>query len=169
MTTIRFGSSIGPCQTRSVERMFPEVSEEKGDFDPDRLFQCPFDKNHQIRVCRLPYHIIKCKKNHPQLAKELRTCPFNACHLVPKEKLASHTDTCPYKISMDTDSAGVEKPRKWDVPIRSQFSADMTEDWENEVDEAAVPFVWGENTHRSEARPTNVVGSNIRPPTSLPW
>ncbi|XP_061774509.1 gametocyte-specific factor 1-like isoform X2 [Nerophis ophidion] len=168
MTTIRFGSSIGPCQTRSVERMFPEEPEEKGDYDPDRLFQCPFDKNHQIRVGRLPYHIIKCRKNHPKLAMELRTCPFNACHLVPKEKLASHTDTCPYKISMDTDS-GVEKPRKWEVPVRPQFSADMTEDWENEVDEAAVPFVWGKNTHRSEARPTNIVASNIRPPTSLPW
>ncbi|XP_061909354.1 gametocyte-specific factor 1 isoform X4 [Entelurus aequoreus] len=146
MTTIRFGSSTGPCQTRSVEKMCPEQSEEKGEFDPDRLFQCPFDKNHQIRVCRLPYHIIKCKK----------------------EELASHTDTCPYKISMGTDS-GVEKPRKWEVPIMSQFSADMTEDWENEVDEEAVPFVWGNNTHRSEARPTNIIGSNFRPPTSLPW
>lgn len=30
--------------------------------DPDKLLQCPFDKNHQIRVCRFPYHLIKCRK-----------------------------------------------------------------------------------------------------------
>lgn len=30
--------------------------------DPEKLLQCPYDKNHQIRACRFPYHLIKCKK-----------------------------------------------------------------------------------------------------------
>ncbi|XP_054647792.1 gametocyte-specific factor 1 isoform X2 [Dunckerocampus dactyliophorus] len=166
MTTVRFGSSTGPC--RSVARTSQEESEEKGNFDPDKLCQCPFDKSHQIRACRLSYHILKCKKNHPQLAKQLITCPFNACHLIPKHELASHTDTCPDKISVGPENGGSEKLRKWEVPVMSQINTDMTEDWEKEVDEAAVPFVWG-TTQRPEARPTNSVGSKFRLPTSLPW
>lgn len=38
------------------------LKEDKGNSDPDKLLQCPFDKNHQIRACRFPYHLIKCKK-----------------------------------------------------------------------------------------------------------
>ena len=30
--------------------------------DPEKLIQCPYDKNHQIRACRFPYHLIKCRK-----------------------------------------------------------------------------------------------------------
>jgi len=30
--------------------------------EPEKLMQCPYDKNHQIRPCRFPYHIIKCRK-----------------------------------------------------------------------------------------------------------
>lgn len=30
--------------------------------DPEKLLQCPYDKNHQIRACRFPYHLIKCRK-----------------------------------------------------------------------------------------------------------
>lgn len=34
----------------------------KGNTDPEKLLQCPFDKNHKIRSSRFPYHIIKCRK-----------------------------------------------------------------------------------------------------------
>lgn len=30
--------------------------------DPEKLMQCPYDKNHQIRACRFPYHLVKCRK-----------------------------------------------------------------------------------------------------------
>ncbi|CAM5117434.1 unnamed protein product, partial [Natator depressus] len=30
--------------------------------DPERLIQCPYDNDHQIRACRFPYHLIKCRK-----------------------------------------------------------------------------------------------------------
>lgn len=36
--------------------------DDRDDCDPDKLLQCPFDKNHQIRACRFPYHLIKCRK-----------------------------------------------------------------------------------------------------------
>lgn len=30
--------------------------------DPEALVQCPYDKAHQIRVSRLPYHLVKCQR-----------------------------------------------------------------------------------------------------------
>ncbi|MGH0189209.1 UNVERIFIED_CONTAM: hypothetical protein FKN15_034297 [Acipenser sinensis] len=63
-------------------------------WDPDKLLQCPYDKNHQIRGQRFPYHLIKCSKNHPKLAQELKTCPFNARHLLPRNELSHHIANC---------------------------------------------------------------------------
>ncbi|XP_051914190.1 gametocyte-specific factor 1 isoform X1 [Hippocampus zosterae] len=170
MTTIRFGSSTGPSLLASTSKRTLDVDPvEKTNFDPDQLQQCPFDKSHQIRACRLSYHLLKCKQNHPKLAKELKTCPFNACHLLPRHELARHTETCPNRISVGVKDVGAE--RKWDVPVRSQFSAAVTEDWENELDEAAPPFIWGQTVVQksTEAQAFKTVGANFRGPTSLPW
>jgi len=30
--------------------------------DPNRIVQCPYDKNHQIRASRFPFHVLKCRK-----------------------------------------------------------------------------------------------------------
>uniref|UniRef100_A0A670IHG8 CHHC U11-48K-type domain-containing protein n=1 Tax=Podarcis muralis TaxID=64176 RepID=A0A670IHG8_PODMU len=67
--------------------------------DPERLVQCPYDKNHQIRACRLPYHLVKCRKNNQKIARELATCPYNARHRVPKQELKLHIATCENKVS----------------------------------------------------------------------
>nr|XP_061802723.1 gametocyte-specific factor 1-like [Nerophis lumbriciformis] len=144
MTTIKFGSSIGSCRQGGTDVGTFDEEPEINNCDPDKLVQCPFDKSHQIRVCRLSYHLMKCKKNHPQLAKELKTCPFNACHLVPKHELAQHTKTCPNRTALFTKEDGNDKWGKRDVPVMSQaqFNADMSEDWEKEIDKAAVPFIW---------------------------
>uniref|UniRef100_A0A8C2ZQT9 CHHC U11-48K-type domain-containing protein n=1 Tax=Cyclopterus lumpus TaxID=8103 RepID=A0A8C2ZQT9_CYCLU len=145
MATIRFGTTSSPCNTAAAERAHLVVeTEEKGNCDPEKLLQCPFDKNHLIRSCRFPYHLIKCRKNHPKLASELKTCPFNARHLVHKHELAHHTETCEDRISVDTVV---------------------------EADDDATPFVWGVNTvlnQKLEARPNNF-GPTFRPPNALPW
>uniref|UniRef100_A0A3B4T999 CHHC U11-48K-type domain-containing protein n=1 Tax=Seriola dumerili TaxID=41447 RepID=A0A3B4T999_SERDU len=145
-TTFRFGTTSGPCKTTAAERAhLAEETAEKGNCDPDKLLQCPFDKNHQIRACRFPYHLIKCRKNHPQLANELKTCPFNARHLVPKHELTRHTETCEDRISVDS---------------------------EDEADDAPAPFVWGKNpslNQQLEMRPTNNLGPSFRAPNTLPW
>ncbi|XP_077369529.1 gametocyte-specific factor 1 isoform X2 [Festucalex cinctus] len=173
MATIRLGSSSGPSLlARSSERTLIVEQVGNGCLDPDKLCQCPFDKSHQIRACRLAYHLLKCKKNHPQLAKELKTCPFNACHLVPKSELAKHTETCPNRISVGTNGEA-EGWRKCEVPVTSQFTPTATEDWDNEVDEAAAPFIWGESTTQAiqgcEARAYNAMVAKFRGPNSLPW
>ncbi|XP_040048787.1 gametocyte-specific factor 1 [Gasterosteus aculeatus] len=172
-TTITFGTTSSPCNTAAAGRALVEETDEKGDNDPEKLLQCPFDKNHQIRTCRFPYHLIKCRKNHPKLASELKTCPFNARHLVPKHELMHHTETCVDRISVDTEDGGsTDNDCNWQVPLSTWVNPDMSEDWDKEADNAAPPFVWGEttfNNQKPEARPTNNLGSSFRTPNTLPW
>ncbi|XP_062247058.1 gametocyte-specific factor 1 isoform X1 [Platichthys flesus] len=148
MAMFKFGNTMDPCGIVSNERaQLPEEIDEKGNLDPDRIVQCPFDKNHQIRVCRFPYHLIKCRKNHPKLANELKTCPFNACHLMPKNELTHHIDTCENRMSLDP-GGGDEVTNghvEWQVPPSTWVNPNQTEDWDDEIDDHAPTFKWGQN------------------------
>ncbi|XP_042558235.1 gametocyte-specific factor 1-like [Dipodomys spectabilis] len=84
--------------------------EKEESVDPERLLQCPYDKNHKIRSCRFPYHLVKCKENHPDIAAKLATCPFNARHLVPRDQLTEHIATCMDKTSLEDDVESLEDP-----------------------------------------------------------
>ncbi|XP_023148392.1 gametocyte-specific factor 1 [Amphiprion ocellaris] len=140
-------------------------------WDPDKLMPCPYDKNHQIRACRFPYHLIKCKKNHPKLASELKTCPYNARHLVHKRELARHTETCENRMCVYTEDAGSTNGN-WHVPVSTWVNPIVIEDWDKEADEFAAPFVWGVNTlldQIQETRPPNNLGPSFRAPNTLPW
>uniref|UniRef100_A0A665THM2 Zgc:56699 n=1 Tax=Echeneis naucrates TaxID=173247 RepID=A0A665THM2_ECHNA len=144
MTTIRFGSSSGPCRTSAGRDEHSEGIDDKGNYDQDKILQCPFDKNHKMRASRFPYHLIKCRKNHPKLASELKPCPFNARHLVPGHEMTHHIETCQNRIS----------------------------DWDKECDDNAPPFVWGENTSSNQllyTQATNMLGRSFRVPKDLPW
>ncbi|XP_036389440.1 gametocyte-specific factor 1 [Megalops cyprinoides] len=148
------------------------------DADPERLLQCPYDKNHQIRACRFPYHLIKCAKNNPKLASELKTCPFNARHLMPKHELSHHIANCVDKRSVNTeDLSSTEAQRKWHVPVSTWENRDCDEDWDEELErEPQQPFIWGVSTsvlHQESAKPeprtTNSLPPGLRAPTTLPW
>ncbi|KAG7221724.1 hypothetical protein INR49_000091 [Caranx melampygus] len=172
-TTIRFGTSNGPCGTTAEKIQLEDDTAEKGNCDPDRLLQCPYDKNHQIRACRFPYHLLKCRKNHPQLASELKTCPFNARHLVPKHELTHHTETCEDRISLDGQEVVTSNGHwKCQVPVSTWVNPDTSEDWDQEADDAAAPFVWGRNpafNEHVEMRPNNNLGQDFRAPNTFPW
>ncbi|KAL8164071.1 UNVERIFIED_CONTAM: hypothetical protein K2H54_045251 [Gekko kuhli] len=71
--------------------------------DPEKLMQCPYDKNHQIRACRFPYHLVKCRKNHPDIVQQLVTCPFNARHQVPRTEISQHISSCDDKRFIEQD------------------------------------------------------------------
>lgn len=58
----------------------------------DDAVQCPYNPEHVVRYARMPYHLIKCKKNYQ--GPPLDTCPFNATHLVAKGTLQEHFKTC---------------------------------------------------------------------------
>ncbi|XP_053499859.1 gametocyte-specific factor 1 isoform X2 [Ictalurus furcatus] len=145
MSTFRFGTSVGPARIVGNAQEVREEDEDKpvDDADPNVMMQCPYDPNHQIRACRFPFHVLKCTKNHPKLAKELKTCPFNAKHMVPRHELARHIERCEDKPSLTTEDDGNTKmDPKFHVPVKC-MSLPCEEDWEKEADDNVATFVWG--------------------------
>lgn len=69
-----------------------------------RMVQCPYEIHHKVRIDRLQYHLVKCRKNHPD--SDFVICPFNASHHVPKKCEESHTKTCPDRMSIEVDYNG---------------------------------------------------------------
>ncbi|XP_058265632.1 gametocyte-specific factor 1 [Hemibagrus wyckioides] len=175
MSTIRYGTSVGPSRVKGDAREHWEEDEAKpvDDADPNVMMQCPYDQSHQIRACRFPFHILKCAKNHPKLASELRTCPFNAKHLVHKQELASHIEHCKDKSIEDAVDSSAEVNRKFHVPIKWTAPASK-EDWEKESDDNAETFVWGVKNNllpvnKSAPPVTNHLKAEVRAPRSFPW
>ncbi|XP_015740993.1 gametocyte-specific factor 1-like isoform X4 [Coturnix japonica] len=114
--------------------------------DPERLIQCPYDKQHQIRACRFPYHLVKCRRSHPEVAKLLATCPFNARHLVPQADLADHISKCRDKVFIEYDIELLEQPNS--------------------------PFVWGmtnSGMNSVTSGQKNYLPSSVRAPESFPY
>ncbi|XP_069882554.1 gametocyte-specific factor 1-like [Dipodomys merriami] len=119
--------------------------EKEESVDPERLLQCPYDKNHKIRSCRFPYHLVKCRKNHPDIAAKLATCPFNARHLVPRDQLSKHIATCMDKTSLEDDIDNItwnEKQNKRSENTWQYVSSE--EDWDKEsLEDPSPSFIWG--------------------------
>ncbi|XP_051946672.1 gametocyte-specific factor 1 [Xyrauchen texanus] len=179
MSTIRFGSSVGLSGVNSED---PEHSwkEESGNevlddaSDPNRLVQCPYDRNHQIRASRFPFHVLKCRKNHPKLANEMKTCPFNARHLIPKHEFSHHVANCEDKRSLTAEDGNIEVLKKFQVPVNTWTDPSPNEDWETEADDDAAIFVWGETNNqlaqnKPEPSTTISLSDGLRAPRTLPW
>ncbi|XP_004070925.1 gametocyte-specific factor 1 isoform X1 [Oryzias latipes] len=168
-TTNTFGSARTVVEER--EQLSAE-NDEKGNSDPEKLLLCPFDKNHLIRTCRFPYHLIKCRKNHPKLAAELKTCPFNACHLIPPHELAHHTETCAHRVTVDPKVTSTDDCTGWEVPITAWVNPDMTEDWDKEIEDKGIAFVWGADLvlrQMKEANPSKHFDLKFGATNTLPW
>ncbi|XP_072543727.1 gametocyte-specific factor 1 [Salminus brasiliensis] len=157
-----------------------EQAEDEDFCNPDKLLVCPYDPNHQIRACRFPYHLIKCRKNHPELAHQLWTCPFNARHLMPRHELSHHMSNCVDRCSVNTDYVeSAETQRKFQVPVNNWTIPACDEDWDQEEEEEeavmpAAPFVWGLSTSQlgqdwTEPAVTNSLSSSLRTPRVFPW
>uniref|UniRef100_A0A0B6ZKG0 CHHC U11-48K-type domain-containing protein n=1 Tax=Arion vulgaris TaxID=1028688 RepID=A0A0B6ZKG0_9EUPU len=67
----------------------------------DALIECPYDKAHMITPNRMPYHLIKCRKNFPTM--DLAVCPFDASHEVLKAELKYHMMNCPNKVLLERE------------------------------------------------------------------
>ncbi|XP_050777705.1 gametocyte-specific factor 1-like isoform X8 [Gopherus flavomarginatus] len=119
--------------------------------DPEKLIQCPYDRYHQIRACRFPYHLIKCRKNHPDIAEQLATCPFNARHQVPRAEISHHISSCDDKSCIEQE-----------IELQEQSNS---------------VFVWGtfnsgiNNSPGSSVmmEPKNKLMPGMRAPRSLPY
>ncbi|XP_051496439.1 gametocyte-specific factor 1 isoform X4 [Apus apus] len=109
--------------------------------DPERLMQCPYNKHHQIRASRFPYHLVKCKKNYPDIAKELATCPFNARHLVPRADLSNHLTKCNDRgfIEQDIVNQSTGFQRKQLNAVSTWQAPPCAEDWETGEELPCLP------------------------------
>ncbi|XP_074931744.1 gametocyte-specific factor 1 isoform X2 [Phalacrocorax aristotelis] len=120
--------------------------------DPEALVECPYDKSHRVRGSRLPYHLVKCQRNNPRLARALAACPFNARHRVPQAKLQSHIATCPDKHQPDlpheVDTSCGNRMKQPEVPTAWQ-GPPCQEDWEAELEdlEDPPPFILNVGTN----------------------
>ena len=69
----------------------------------EEVLRCPFDKSHSILPGRLLKHILKCKKNHQELAACLVVCPYSPqTHYLKPEEYDHHVEHC---------AVGIEKMR----------------------------------------------------------
>ncbi|XP_042303550.1 gametocyte-specific factor 1-like [Sceloporus undulatus] len=146
--------------------------------DPEKLLQCPYDKNHQIRACRFPYHLVKCRKNHPTLVKKLVTCPFNARHQVLREEFSQHISSCDDKRCIEQDIANQVNNHRREVNVISSWqSPPCEEDWDKDlVDQSNSIFIWGTSccaVNRSGSNTAmgnkNHLASCLRAPRSMPY
>ncbi|XP_009179156.1 gametocyte-specific factor 1 isoform X2 [Papio anubis] len=119
--------------------------------DPEKLLQCPYDKNHQIRACRFPYHLIKCRKNHPDVASKLATCPFNARHQVPRAEISHHISSCDDRSCIEQDVVNQTRSLRQETLAESTWQCPpCDEDWDKDLwEQTSTPFVWG-TTHYSD-------------------
>jgi len=76
---------------------------------PDKI-TCPYNKFHQIDPKRITYHLIKCKKNYPDV--ELAVCAYNATHQMPPDEEKAHLKECPDKK--------IAEVQKYNVPLPGQ-------------------------------------------------
>ncbi|BFZ21611.1 hypothetical protein BsWGS_24650 [Bradybaena similaris] len=67
----------------------------------DEFIVCPYNDAHVIAAIRMPYHLIKCRKNYPMM--DLVVCPFNANHEVNKPELKQHMLYCPNRTLLERE------------------------------------------------------------------
>uniref|UniRef100_A0A8D2LB23 Gametocyte specific factor 1 n=1 Tax=Varanus komodoensis TaxID=61221 RepID=A0A8D2LB23_VARKO len=135
--------------------------------DPEKLMQCPYDKSHQIRACRFPYHLVKCQKNHLDIVQQLVTCPFNARHQIPKEEISQHISSCDDKRCIEQDIVSV---------LSSWQSPPCEEDWDKDlVEQSNSIFIWGTSHCGVNSSGSNTamsykshLASGLRAPKSMP-
>ncbi|XP_042200252.1 gametocyte-specific factor 1 isoform X2 [Callorhinchus milii] len=111
------------------------------------LVLCPYDPSHKIRSSRLPYHLVKCRKNHPEMAKILRVCPYNARHQIPHTEFQQHVAHC-----ADGKNPGNGESAEWKVnrcPVapdigKAEERPPCAEDWDLDEEESTPPFIFGD-------------------------
>lgn len=54
--------------------------------DPEELITCPYDTVHNVLRKRMAIHLQRCRKQHLELAREMKTCEYNVVHRIPKRE-----------------------------------------------------------------------------------
>ncbi|CAH1273000.1 GTSF1 [Branchiostoma lanceolatum] len=108
--------------------------------DPNEEFVCPYDPVHVIRASRMPYHLMKCRRNYAH--NDMRTCPFNARHVVPIGEHRHHIANCPDRKVLDVHTSFETEEQEGGyfkgctaVPAYNSWEAPPAEEnWEQEAE-----------------------------------
>lgn len=66
-------------------------------YENEVLIACPYNPTHMLRSDRIEYHLVKCKRQHPEL--QLQVCPFNHTHHIKPDLFDVSTLNCQFFIS----------------------------------------------------------------------
>jgi len=108
--------------------------------DWEKTITCPYNPSHQITVERIQFHLVKCRKNHPQSDNVI--CPYNASHHIPKPEEQYHIARCPdrkivemakYSWALDKEHGNLSRPKISHVNRERNPLLDDGEDWEKEA------------------------------------
>jgi len=105
--------------------------------DWEKTITCPYNPSHQITAERIQFHLVKCRKNHPEM--DMAVCPYNASHHVPKPEEKFHIARCPdrkiielakYSWALDKEHGNLSRPPISHVSRgHSDFMNYDDEDW----------------------------------------
>ncbi|XP_068208108.1 serine-rich adhesin for platelets-like [Palaemon carinicauda] len=87
--------------------------------ESEELWKCPYDESHLILPLKFSAHLVKCRKNHPQI--NLERCFYNSNHYVKKSKMRQHLRECEDKANYDK----LYPESSFDPPL-SNFGASAT-------------------------------------------
>uniref|UniRef100_A0A1A9VLD1 CHHC U11-48K-type domain-containing protein n=1 Tax=Glossina austeni TaxID=7395 RepID=A0A1A9VLD1_GLOAU len=93
------------------------------------FLQCPYEKSHQILEARMQFHLIRCRRNHPNARKGV--CPFNVTHIFNEAELEFHLKACPDRVKHDNYCNVDKAPTKPTTPPpKPEYVS--TENWDDE-------------------------------------
>ncbi|XP_040500481.1 LOW QUALITY PROTEIN: gametocyte-specific factor 1-like [Ursus maritimus] len=128
--------------------------------DPEKLLQCLYDENHQIRAGSFPYHLIKYRKNHPDVESKMATCSFSAYHQVSLAEISHPISSCDDKSCVEQDVANQTRNVRQETVAESPWQCPpWDEDWNKDLwEQMSTPFVWGTVNYRGSNSPaSNIV------------
>lgn len=105
--------------------------------DREQLETCPYDPSHRVSQMRLPYHLIKCRKNHKD--KEFSQCPYDAKHVILKAQFQEHLQNCDKKAIIEPQLVMVERNFGLHLPPSQavEIEATLSNEWDLEMPSTA--------------------------------
>ncbi|XP_045479734.1 gametocyte-specific factor 1 homolog [Harmonia axyridis] len=98
--------------------------------DPNKMDTCPYDNNHVMLRPRFNTHLVKCRKNFPDIGYSI--CDYNHDHRIPKLELNYHHEVCPDRIIQEATENYVDSEDVMDFPSIRDLEAPIDEVWEEE-------------------------------------
>ena len=115
------------------------------------------NRNHQIRACRFPYHLIRCKKNHRDAANWILV---PSTLEAPWTEISHCTSSCADRSWMEQDAVDQTSNLKQDPLARSTWQCPpCSEDHDKDLwEQTSTLFVWGTANYCGKNSPASNLG-----------